>query len=44
MGTKLFCNVQDRQDIIQVAAGGYHTIGLRQDGTVVAVGDNWKGE
>ena len=25
-------------DIIQVAAGGYHTVGLKSDGTVVAEG------
>ena len=28
----------------QVAAGGYHTVGLKSDGTVVAVGDNHHGE
>jgi len=27
-------------DINKVAAGGYHTVGLESDGTVVAVGDN----
>jgi alpha-tubulin suppressor-like RCC1 family protein len=26
---------------MQVSAGGYHTIGLKTDGTVVAVGDNY---
>ena len=25
-------------NIVQVAAGGYHTVGLKSDGTVVAVG------
>jgi len=28
----------------QVAAGRYHTVGLRSDGTVVAVGYNWDGQ
>jgi alpha-tubulin suppressor-like RCC1 family protein len=32
------CNVGDWTDIIQVAAGSSHTIGLKSDGTVVAVG------
>ena len=26
--------------IVQVAAGGSHTVGLKTDGTLVAVGDN----
>lgn len=30
--------------ITQVAAGGYHTVGLKDDGTVVAVGDNGDGQ
>jgi alpha-tubulin suppressor-like RCC1 family protein len=30
--------------ITQVAAGGHHTVGLREDGTVVAVGDNSEGQ
>ena len=34
-------NVDDWTDIVQVAAGGYHTIGLKSDGTVVAVGNNF---
>jgi alpha-tubulin suppressor-like RCC1 family protein len=32
------CDVGDWEDIIQVAAGGYHTVALKDDGTVVAVG------
>ena len=28
------------EDIIQVAAGSYHTVGLKSNGTVVAVGDH----
>jgi hypothetical protein len=31
-------------DIIQVAAGGYYTVGLKADGTVVAVGENSEGK
>ncbi|MEG1677087.1 MAG: RCC1 domain-containing protein, partial [Clostridia bacterium] len=27
-------------DIVAVASGAFHTIGLRADGTVVAVGNN----
>lgn len=27
-----------------VAAGGSHTVGLKNDGTVVAVGPNWPGQ
>jgi hypothetical protein len=30
--------------ITQVAAGGYHTVGLRGSGTVVATGDNYYGQ
>jgi hypothetical protein len=33
-----------RTNIIQVDAGGWHTVGLRSDGTVVAVGDNTSGQ
>jgi alpha-tubulin suppressor-like RCC1 family protein len=32
------CDVGDWTDIIQVAAGSFHTVGLKSDGTVVAVG------
>jgi len=32
------CDVGDWTDIIQVAAGDLHTVGLKSDGTVVAVG------
>jgi hypothetical protein len=34
------CNVSSWSDIVQVAAGGKHIIGLKDDGSVVAVGDN----
>ncbi len=27
-------------NIVQVAAGGYHTVGLKSNGTVAAVGSN----
>ncbi len=48
------CNVESWADIVQVAAGGSsilfglvksaHTVGLRNDGTVIAVGDNGYGQ
>jgi len=38
------CNVRMWTNIIQVAAGGRHTVGLESDGTVVAVGANWAGQ
>jgi hypothetical protein len=38
------CDVGDWTDIIQVAAGYSHTVGLKSDGTVVAVGDNEYGQ
>lgn len=34
------CAVDGWTDVVQVAAGRYHTVGLRADGTVVAVGSN----
>lgn len=34
------CNVSEWSDIVQVAAGRYHTVGLRADGTVIATGSN----
>jgi hypothetical protein len=37
-------NVESWMDIIQVAAGGYHTVGLKADGSVVAVGRNTAGQ
>ena len=38
------CDVGTWTDIVQVAAGWLHTIGLRHDGTVVAVGYNDYGQ
>jgi hypothetical protein len=38
------CNVGDWTDIVEVAVGWGHTVGLRADGTVVAVGDNDYGQ
>jgi alpha-tubulin suppressor-like RCC1 family protein len=38
------CNVGEWTDIIQVATGGWHTVGLKHDGTVVAVGQNYDGQ
>lgn len=37
------CNVSDWRNIVAVAAGWCHTIGLTADGTVVAVGKNKEG-
>ena len=41
---KVQCDVLPWNNIIDIAAGYYHTLGLRKDGTVVAVGDNKHGE
>lgn len=38
------CNVNDWRDIVSVAAGCAHTLGLKSDGTVVVVGDNKYGQ
>ena len=38
------CDVGGWTDIIQVAAGYGHTVGLKADGTVVAVGNNYYGQ
>ena len=35
---------QARTDIVAVSAGDYHTVGLKSDGTVVAVGGNHYGQ
>ena len=32
------CDIADWTDMQQVAVGMYHTVGLKSDGTVVAVG------
>jgi alpha-tubulin suppressor-like RCC1 family protein len=34
------CNVSSWTDIVAIAADYHHTVGLKSDGTVVAVGDN----
>ena len=36
--------VWEWSDIVAIAAGQYHTVGLKSDGTVVAVGDNLYGQ
>ena len=36
------CDVGDWTDITQVAACSYHTVGLKDDGTVVAMGRNYE--
>lgn len=33
-----------KQQIVSIAGGGYHTVGLHRDGTVVAVGYNFYGQ
>jgi len=37
-------NVGDWTQIVQVSAGEQHTVGLKSDGTVMAVGFNWAGQ
>lgn len=38
-----YWNMSDMTDIVQIAAGDQHCVGLRADGTVVAVGDGVAG-
>ncbi len=38
------CSVGEWTDIVQVAAGALHTVGLKSNGTVVAAGDNSNGQ
>ncbi|PFN54858.1 chromosome condensation regulator, partial [Bacillus thuringiensis] len=38
------CNVSDWRDIVAIAAGCAHTVGLKSDGTVIAVGNNEFGQ
>ena len=49
----MFCHFNDfnlgvipmeRKDIVEIAAGSHHTVGLKSDGTVVAVGLNNYGQ
>ena len=37
------CDVSGWTDIIQIAAGGIHTVGLKSDGTVVTTGGTTTG-
>ena len=37
-------NIDDWRDIIVIAAGAYHSVGLKKDGTVVAGGNNQYGQ
>ena len=34
----------DGNDFVAIAAGGYHTLALRMDGSIFACGDNYWGE
>lgn len=38
------CEVADRREIVAVAAGSTHTLGLRADGTVTATGNDENGQ
>jgi len=38
------CDVSDWKDIVAISAAGYVTVGLKADGTVVAVGENRQGQ
>ena len=38
------CNVSDWSNIAAISAGEYHTVGLKSNGTVVAVGRNDVGQ
>ena len=38
------CDVSGWQNIVSAAAGENHTVGLLEDGTLVAVGDNTYGQ
>ena len=36
------CDTKEWKDIVSVAAGSYHTVGLKENGSVIAVGSNYK--
>ena len=38
------CDVSSWRDLVAVSAGGTYTVGLRADGTAVAVGFNGSGQ
>ena len=38
------CDVGQWTDIVAICAGGWHTVGLKADGTLVAVGRNENGQ
>ena len=40
----ILCDVSDWKDIVAIAAGDVHTVGLKADGMVVAVGWNEYGQ
>ena len=37
-------NVREWKDIVAISAGGWHTVGLKADGTVIAAGYNHDGQ
>lgn len=37
-------NANNWRDVIAITAGEFHTVGLKKDGTVIAVGDNSGGQ
>ena len=43
-GVPEYCEVSQWENIVAVAAGGTHTVGLRADGTVIATGGNDYGQ
>ena len=38
------CDVDGWADVVEIAAGGFHTVGLQDDGLVMAVGYNEYGQ
>ena len=38
------CDVSQWTDIVAISAGGFHTLGLKSDGSIVATGRNESGQ